>query len=291
MQQFLQIVQSGVVIGSIYAIAALGFTIVFNATRIANFAHGEFVMMGGLISAVLISSYGLSTFVAVPVSTALVCVLGVLLDRVALQRARRKTELTLVMITIGAGITFRGLMQIVVGRDVYFMPEYGVLPSIQFDGVGLSSQAIWIALTLTVVTVGLRVLFSSTQLGKAMRAASENPLAAALQAIDPSRMSSLAFLIASGTGALAGALITPLASASYESGLFYGLKGFSAAILGGLGNPIGAIVGGIIIGLAESISAGYLSSSFKDAVALVLLLTLLLVRPSGLLGHVEVKRV
>lgn len=291
MQQFAQIVVTGITIGAVYAMAALGFTIVFNATRVTNFAHGEFVMMGGLVAASLSGQHDVALPVAVGAAIVLVTALGVALDVMAIRQARRRETITLVMITIGAGVAFRGLMQIAVGRDVLFMSGFGGLPTMTAGGIYVQSQALWVMLSLAATSVGLWVLFARTRLGRAMRAASANPRAAALCGISPARMSALSYALAAGLGALAGALVAPIGSAFYETGLFFGLKGFAAAILGGLGNPLGAVVGGLLIGLVESAAAGYVTSGYKDAIALIALVILLLVRPSGLLGHPEVSRV
>ena len=291
MSQFLQIVLAGISIGAIYSLAALGFTIVFNATKVTNFANGEFVMMGGLVSASLVSNAHWPMAAAVALAIVVVTALGVALDKFGVQQARRKTILGYAMVTIGFSLLYRGIMQVVVGRDVLFMPNFGVLPELRVLEVYFSSQSTWIVLTLVVVSGALSYLFLRTRIGKAMRAASQSPRAAALCGIEPARMSALAFGMAAAAGALAGALVAPVGAAFYEYGLSFGLKGFAAAVLGGFGSPVGAVLGGLLIGLLESMSAGYLSSAYKDAVALAILLALLLTWPSGLLGRVEARRV
>ena len=291
MNQLLQTVISGLMAGSIYAIAALGFTIVYNATKVMNFAHGEFVMMGALLSAMLTTQLKLHVAVSVLASVVVVTLLGILLDYLAIQRARRKTLLTAVMITIGAGIAFRGLMVVAVGRDVLFVPPFPGLPPLTASGLYFPAQGIWIVVLLAALSVGLWSLFAHTRVGKSMRAASDNPRAASLCGISPVQMSVLSFGLAASTGALAGAFVAPIASAFYESGMFFGLKGFAAAMLGGLGNPLGAVVGGLLIGLVETLSAGYVTSNFKDAIALTILVAVLLVRPDGILGRAEARRV
>jgi branched-chain amino acid transport system permease protein len=291
MNQLAQIVVSGMILGSVYALTALGFSIVYNATRVVNFAHGEFVMMGGLVTAALTVTLGMPPLASAAASVLLVTGLGVLLDRVAIQHARRKEQLTLVMITIGAASVFRGLMEIVVGRDIYFMPAFPGPANIGLGGLYIPGQGLWIVVTLVVVAVLLWFLFRHTLLGKAMRAASGNGRAAQLYGIDPRVMSALSYGLAGGIGAIAGAVVTPLASGYYQTGLYFGLKGFAATILGGLGNPLGAIVGGLLIGLMESVAAGYVSSGYKDSIALGILLLVMLFRPSGLFGHVEAVRV
>ncbi len=291
MTDFFQTAVSGLSTGALYALIALGFTIVFNATKVTNFAHGEFVMMGGLISAALANFAKWPLPAAVLAAVVCVVVAAILLDRVALQYAKRKTVLTYAMITIGASIFLRGLMQIVVGRGVEFLPAFGVLPGIKLGGVFISSQYVWILVVTVLVGGVLSWLFLRTRIGKAMRAASQNVRSAALCGIEPTRMSMLAFALAGGTGALAGALIAPIGASFYEYGLHFALKGFAAAVLGGFGSPVGAVIGGILLGLGESLCAGYISSAYKDAVSLLVLLAVLLVWPSGLVGQAEARRV
>lgn len=286
-QMALQILASGVLVGAIYALAAWGFTIVYNATGLINFAAGEFVMMGGMLTAAMPAS----PFVTVPLAIVIVAAVAAAMDRYGLQQARRSTQLTLVMITIGMAIVLRGLVMFTLGKDYKFPTGLGGDAQFALGGVVVSGQGLWILGSVLVVGIGLWFLFQRSWLGRAMRASSENPRAARLMGISPKRMSTVAFAIAGGMGALAGALIAPIASANYDSGLFFGLKGFSAAVLGGLGSPLGALVGGLLLGLIESVTAGYLSSSYKDALALGLLVVMLLVRPSGLLGSKEVNRV
>ena len=291
MTQFFQILITGLVLGSIYSLAALGFSIVYSATKVTNFANGEFVMMGGLVSASLILSAHWPVWLAVLAACFLVALLGVLMDWLGLQHARRKTVLSYAMITIGLGISYRGLMQVVAGRELLFPPAFGLLPLVRAQGVFISGQNLLILLTLVVVATGLSYLFLRTRMGKAMRAASQQPRAAQLCGINPRHMAMVAFGMAGLLGATAGALIAPVGAAFYEFGLGYGLKGFAAAVLGGFGSAPGAVIGGLLIGLAESLTAGYIDSAYKDAVALLILLVLLLIKPSGLLGRAEARRV
>ena len=152
MSQFMQIVLAGIAIGAIYSLAALGFTIVFNATKVTNFANGEFVMMGGLVAASLVTNAHWPALAAVPTAVLSVTALGVALDRFGVQQARRKTILGYAMITIGFSLLYRGLMQVVVGRDVLFMPNFGVVPDLRLLDVYFSSQSTWILLTLVPVS-------------------------------------------------------------------------------------------------------------------------------------------
>jgi branched-chain amino acid transport system permease protein len=291
MAQLLQILLSGLTAGAIYGLVALGFTVVFNATKVANFAHGEFVMMGGLISATLIINLSWSMLPAIFAALVIVTLLAVAMDRVGLQNARQRSVLSFAMITIGFSIAFRGLMQVAVGRDVLFMPAFGVIPDVRMGGFYFGSQNVWVVLALFAISACLSYLFLKTRMGKAMRAASQNPRAATLCGIDCRSMSLIAFAMAGAMGAFAGALVAPIGAAFYEYGLVFSLKGFAAAILGGLGSPVGAVIGGLLIGAIESVAAGYLDSAYKDATTLAILIALLLVWPSGLLGYVEAKRV
>ncbi len=291
MTQLAQTVLAGLATGAIYSMVALGFTIVFNATGVTNFANGEFVMMGGLICATLTTTFNWPLPAAYLGAVGAVVLLAAVLDWFGIKRARRKTVLSFAMITIGFSVLYRGLMQIAIGRDILFMSEFGGLSEIRVDGVFFSSQSQWIVLVLAAVSALLSYLFLSTRLGKAMRAASQNPRGAALCGIDPARMALISFTMAGAVGATAGALIAPIGAAFYDYGLVFGLKGFAAAVLGGFGSPLGAVLGGMLIGLAESLSAGYLASEYKEAISLGILLVLLVVRPSGIMGRIQVRRV
>jgi branched-chain amino acid transport system permease protein len=287
----IQILVSGVIVGCIYAMAALGFTIVFNATRIVNFANGEFLMLGSVALAGAISTAGMPLWIAVIAAIACTAIVGIGMQVLILNHARSTNELSLVMLTIGAGLAVRGAASLVFGREVTFVPDFGLFPMVLLGDVYIVSQGVWIILTLGVVSLLLWILFARTTFGKAMKAASEEPRAAALCGIEPRRAAAAAFGIAAALGGLAGALVAPISAAFYENGVFLGLKGFAAAVAGGLGNPLGAVIGGLIIGIVESFSAGFVSSGYKDGVAFILLLLVLLLRPSGLLGTASVKRV
>lgn len=286
-----QIAVSGLLIGSIYALVAWGFTIVYNATGIINFAAGEFVMMGGVISAALNMSLSWAPLVTVPITVIIVAAVSAGMDRFFLQKARRRTHLTLVMLTIGIAIVLRGVMLFTTGKDFHFPPAFSLGEVPPVFGINVPTQGVWVFGTVAVVSVLLWQLFARSWLGRSMRAAGENPRAALLMGISPRRVSTIAFAMAGAMGALAGALIAPLASASYTSGLFFGLKGFSAAVLGGIGSPIGAVVGGLFYGVLESFVAGYVSSGWKDVIALSVLILVLLIKPTGLFGGRSVKRV
>lgn len=291
MEVFIQILITGIVVGCIYGMAALGFTIVYNATKLINFANGEFLMLGGVVLTGAVTIAGLPTGVAVLVAVAVSAAIGWVMQRVILENARRSDHLTLVMLTIGVALALRGAAALVFGRDISFVPEFGLIPLVLIGNVYIPSQGLWIMLTLAVLSLALWYLFSRTLFGKAMRAASQEPRAAALCGIEPRKAAVIAMIMAAAIGGLAGTLLAPISAASYENGIFLGLKGFAAAVVGGLGNPLGAILGGLLIGIIESVTAGYVASGFKDAIGFVILILVLILRPQGLAGRAVVSRV
>lgn len=286
-----QILVSGLVTGSIFAFVALGFTLVYSATGIVNFAGGEFVMIGAIIMSDLITSAGLPPLAAIAAAIAAVALLGGAMERFGLRQARRPTAVSLILVTIGIGIALRGLTMLLAGKGSHVPPALGGLHDVDVFGATIPAQGLWIALALLCTSAGLWFLLERTWLGRAMRATSENPRAATLVGISPRSISMVTFALAGALGAAAGALSAPMSSMSYDSGLFFGLKGFAAAIVGGLGSPLGAVVGGLTMGLVESFSAGYISSSYKDAIQLTILLLVLSIRPAGLFGRRHLDRV
>jgi branched-chain amino acid transport system permease protein len=287
-----QIMVSGLMVGLIYGLAALGFTIVYNATQIVNFANGEYLMIGGMILAVLAqSALDLPIYLSVLIAVGATAILGYLTQTVIINNTKSRDPMTLVMLTIGLAVALRGLVSFLFGRDVKFVPDFGVFNVILIGNMYIPSQAIWVFLTFIVVTLGIWFLFNRTLVGKAMQAVSLDPHAAALCGINPGNLAAMSFALAAGIGALAGAVAAPIQPVFYENGMFLGLKGFAAAVAGGFGNPAGAILGGLIIGLVESLAAGYGASGYKDAIAFVLLILILLVRPAGMIGKAHVSRV
>ena len=291
METFLQILITGVVVGCIYGMAALGFTIVFNATKLINFANGEFLMLGGVAIGGAAVTLKMPIALAVLVAVTGTALVGLAMQTLVLDKARSTDHLTLVMLTIGVALAMRGAAALVFGREVTFVPEFGLLPLLLIGNVFVPSQGIWIVLVFGVVSVALWFLFSRTMYGRAMRAASQEPRAAALCGIEPRQVAATAMMLAAAIGGLAGALMSPISAAFYENGIFLGLKGFAAAVAGGLGNPLGAVVGGVLIGIVESLAAGYFSSGYKDAIAFILLVLVLIMRPAGLIGRAVVTRV
>ena len=286
----LQLLLSGITIGSIYAMVALGFNIIYNATGIINFAQGEFVMLGGMISVSLVTGLHLPILAAFPISVLLVILIGAAFERLCIHPLKRPQILTLIIITIAASILFKGGAMFVWGKETFSIPHFSSESPIEFLGATILPQTLWILGTMLVVVLLLRLFFRGTMIGKAMRACAANRTAAHLVGIRVKQVVLLSFALSAAIGAVAGIIVTPIALMDYERGAMLGLKGFGAAILGGLGNFLGAVAAGLLIGVLESLSAGLISSHYKDAIALIVLLTVLFIKPSGLLGRAEVSR-
>jgi len=288
--QWVQFVAGGLTVGAIYALVALGFSIIFNASRVINFAQGEFVMIGGM-SAVSLVAAGAPMPVAILGAVAVSGVVGLLLERLAVGQARNADVVTLIIITIGASILLRGLAQLVWDKRIHPLPPLSGDTPISIFGASIVPQSLWVIGVTVVIVALLSWFFNRTLAGKAMLATSYNRFAAQLVGIEVRRVLFASFGLAAALGAIAGVLIAPITFTSYDTGIMLGLKGFAAAILGGLGNFAGAIAGGLVLGLLESLGAGYVSSAYKDVIAFVIILAVLFVRPDGILGAVKSERV
>ncbi|MGQ9371131.1 branched-chain amino acid ABC transporter permease [Azospirillum sp. ST 5-10] len=290
MAEFLQFGFSGVTVGSVYALVALGFTLIYNASDVVNFAQGEFLMIGGMTSAVLFAA-GVPLPLAAVTAVAAAAAAGFLLERLAIAPVRDAPPATLIIITIGASLLLRGIAQIVFGKQIHRLPSFTGDAAIAVGGAMLPVQSLWVLLGAGVMFVALRALLGGTLVGFAVRATAANRLAARLVGIEVPRIFALAFVVSAVIGAVGGILVTPITLTRYDIGTLLALKGFAAAMLGGMGNPLGAVVGGLSIGLLESFGAGYVSSTYKDAVAFVAMLGVLMFLPGGLLGASKLERV
>jgi branched-chain amino acid transport system permease protein len=290
MSEFLQFAFSGLTVGAIYALVALGFTLIYNTSQVINFAQGEFVMLSGMTTV-----FGAAGGIPLPLAALLAIVIttlsGILLYRLAIAPARHASPAALIIITIGASIMMRGLAAIMFDKNFHsFHSPLGDAP-IKVWGAAILPQSLLILLGAAILVAGLCLFLSRTLTGKSMLATAANPLAAKLVGINTSRMIGLSFALSAAIGAVGGILATPIALTSYSAGTFLALKGFVAAMLGGMGSPIGAVAGGLLLGLLEQFGAGYLSSQYKDAIAVVVLLIVLFTKPSGLFGKADVERV
>ena len=279
----LQYIISGITLGSIYGMIALGFTLIHNATGIVNFAQGEFVTYGALIAITCSTTLGLPMPVAILVAVAAVTLLGALVERSTIRPARGSSVITLIIITIGVSILLRGIAMWIWGPDALPMRHFSGETPMQIGSAAILPQHVWIMGIVLLTMVALWLLGERTQVGKAMRACAMDREAAQLVGIPATRMVMLSFALSGLLGGIAGAIVAPLAMAQYNMGIMLGLKGFAAAILGGMGNPLGAVLGGMSLGILESLGAG-LKSGFKDAIAFGIMLAVLLARPTGILG-------
>jgi branched-chain amino acid transport system permease protein len=289
--QLFQFLLSGVTTGSTYALIAIGFSLIHNATGIVNFAQGEFVMLGGMF----MITY--STFLNLPVAPAFfltvvsVALAGFLLERGPIRHARSKEVLILVMITVGVSISIKGLSMVLWGKNAMTLPPFSGETPLVLAGAAIMPQSIWICGITLISVIGLHYFLRGTLTGKAMRAVAASRRTAALSGIPVDRMVLLSFTISGALGAVAGIILTPMTTTSYDVGVMLGLKGFSAAILGGYGSIPGAVIGGVLLGVLESLGAGLVSSEYKDALAFLILLTVLFFKPTGILGRGRLRRV
>jgi len=281
--QFTQYLLTGLTVGAIYALVALGFTIILNASQVINFAQGEFVMIGGMATVSLTAS-GLPLALAIPLAVAAAALVGLVLEKFAIEPARGASVITLIIITIGASIFLRGLATLVWDKNFHTLKSFSGDAPIALAGATVLPQSLWVLGVTIVILVVLSWFFGRTLLGKAMLATSHNRLAAQLVGVNVRTVLLVSFGLSAALGAIAGILIAPISFTSYDVGVMLGLKGFAAAILGGIGSGVGAVLGGILLGIAETMSAGYVSSAYKDAIALLIILAVLFFRPSGLFG-------
>jgi branched-chain amino acid transport system permease protein len=282
---------AGITMGATYGLVAVGFNIIFNATGAVNFAQGEFTMLGGMLGAALLSWSGLPLPVVIVCTVLGVTAIGVLVERLAINPARGADILNLIIITIGASILLKGAVMVTLGKNAAGLPAFSGERPLWLLGAAILPQVLWIVGIALAIMLVLHVFFARTLVGKAMRAVAIDREAARLVGIDVGRMVMLSFALGAAVGAVAGIIVTPMTLTIYDAGTMLGLKGFAAAVAGGLGNTFGGIAGGLVLGLLEALGGGLIASELKDVLAFVLLLFLLFFRPRGLLGQAESERV
>jgi branched-chain amino acid transport system permease protein len=283
MADLLQLIVAGLSSGAVYALVAMGFVAVFSVSGVINLAQGEFAAIAGLVS-LSATDAGLSLPVAMLVGLAVVVVIAVLMQRLVVAPVRRLTTLTSIILTLGVSIAIKALLLLVYGpqgRGLAPLPGRDLL----IGGVSVRAQELWILAVTAVVAVAVTAFYDRTLLGKALRACAEQPVAARLVGISPKAAATVAFAVAGLLGAIAGLLASPIQLTQWDSGLLLGLKGFVAATLGGLVSIRGAVLGGLLLGVLESLVAGYVDSGYRDAVAFVLLIVVLVARPGGVFGQ------
>ena len=290
MSELLQFVFSGLTVGAVYALVALGFTLIYNSCDVINFAQGEFVMLGGMTT-VFLGLAGVPLPLAACLAVVVTVAVGLALHRFAIEPARGSGAVVLIIITIGASIFLRGAAQVVFDKRFHSLPPFVGGDAIRIAGASILPQSLVVLAGAVIILVLLWSFIERSLIGKAMVATAANELAARLVGIDTRATVGLSFAISAAIGAVAGILITPIALTSYDIGTLLALKGFAAAMLGGIGSAVGAVVGGLLLGLLEAFSAGYVSSQYKDAVAFLVILIVLLAMPRGLFGGAPVERV
>jgi branched-chain amino acid transport system permease protein len=290
MQEILQYIFSGITSGAIYAVIAVGFSMLYNSTELINFAHGEFVMLGALSMVTLSGPIGLPLIPAFLISVIGVACLGMLFERLAIRTVRQPNPIVLIIITVGASIFLKGVGMLIWGKDAHTIPPFTDHPPLDIAGAKLLAQSIWIVVIVLLMAAGLHLFYKKTLTGKAMEACAISQKAAWLVGIPSKFMTLLAFGLSTGMGAVAGVIIAQITMSSYDMGTMLGLKGFCAAMLGGLGSLWGSLIGGLLLGILESLGVGLVSSGLKDATAFLLLLFILYVRPSGIISSANVDR-
>jgi len=295
MEQFFQQLTNGLAVGGIYALIALGYTMVYGVLRLINFAHGDLFMIGAYLGLTLITALALQSHLGVLLGVlvliimvmGLVAFVGAILERTAYRPLRESSRLSAVVLALGASIFLQNAVMLIYGARFQVYPD-GILPKTAISIFGLPIPLMRIALLVTSLLMmsGLYLFIQKTKMGTAIRAAAIDQGAARLMGIDVDRMILLVFLIGPALGGAAGLMVgLYYGKINFTLGWVYGLKAFTAAILGGIGNIPGAMVGGILLGVIEALGSAYISTAWKDAIAFVVLILILIVRPTGLLGE------
>jgi len=290
----LQLLVSGLAVGSIYALVALSYNAIFRTSQVVNFAQGELLMIGGLLTVGLYTWFGMSIWLVFPLGVMLAVVVGLAIERFAVRplHGTGAGAHGWIVTTMGTGIIIRAVAFLIWGTRDAPMPKYlGGGRVLNIAGVAVSEDEILVIFAVIAILVFLELINRYTIAGKALRATACDPEMARLVGIPAPRMIAASFALGGGLAAIGGILLTNVAVSNPYMGIDIGLKGFAAAALGGLGSPLGGVLGGLIIGVAEVLGAFYVSSAIKDAIALVLLFALLMIRPAGLLGRDVVEKV
>lgn len=278
-----QFLAGGLAIGAVYGLIGVGFSLIYSTSKVINFAQGEFVVYGGLAT-VSLTLFDIPASIALPLALAASIVMGGALQGLLSTARKGSNELTYIMTTIGVAIALQGLAHQIWGTDYR---TYALYPqgAIKVLGASVNYATITILVMTAVVCMTLWVFLFRTMIGKAMRACANDSRAAQTVGIRPRRMVLLAYVASAAIGGLAGMLITPSQMMSYDNGVILAIKGFTAAIVGGLANPFGAVIGGLVLGLLEGLGVGLISSDLQNAYAFITLLLILLIRPQGLFGR------
>lgn len=285
-----QVFLSGMTTGAIYALIAVGYVVIHNSTGVINLAQGEFAVLGALIMATLLTKSSMGLLASSVLAVLLVALIAMVVERVVIDPARDTGPVTKILLTIGVSIILRGMALLYWGTD----PQGGksfVRGALQLGGLELDFQSLWIIGSTALALAVFSYFLDRTKTGKAVRACFMNPFAARIMGINPRYMSLISFGLGGALGAFGGVIISPMVMVKYDTGLFLGLKGFVAAVFGGVSSVHGAVIGGVILGLTESFAAVLLPSGYRDAITFLVLIIVLTVSPGGIIGSTEVKRV
>ncbi|UOD34533.1 branched-chain amino acid ABC transporter permease [Deferribacteraceae bacterium V6Fe1] len=283
---------NGITVGSIYSLIALGYTMVYGIIKLINFAHGDIYMVGAFIGLIVATQLTSNFIVVIVVAMALTAILGVLVEKVAYKPVRNSSRISALISAIGASIFISNLVVLINGPQREAYPQ--IFPEINFviGGITISFLQIFIILVSIALMFGLYYIVHNTKMGVAMRAVSQNMTTARLMGINSDKVISFTFAIGSSLAAAAGVLVgTYYRAVDPLMGLLFGLKAFVAAVLGGIGSIPGAMVGGLVLGLAEVMGVAFISPSFRDAIAFGILIFILIVKPSGLFGKATKEKV
>lgn len=295
MEQFIQQLLNGLAVGGIYALVALGYTMVYGVLKLINFAHGDIFTIGSYLGFTLLVSWNLSGLLSPPLAVfivfimicLLVALIGWLLERAAYRPLRNANRLSAVVSALGASIFFENAIMLIYGARVYVYPDF-LRPdfTISFFGLPVPGMRIIVILISIILMFSLWAFIQRTRIGAAIRAVALDPSAARLMGINVDRIISLVFLTGPALGGAAGLMVgIYYGQIDFMMGWNYGLKAFTAAILGGIGNIPGAMLGGLLLGVTEALAAGYIAVAWKDAIAFLVLILILIVRPTGILGE------
>jgi len=285
LQYLWQVSVAGLGTGLLYGLVGIGFAVVFNVSGIINLAQGEFSMLGAMLTLAGINALGLPLAAAALLAIAAVTLLGVAFERVCISREKALSIQAAIIITLGAAIFARGGAMVAWGKDHHSLPAFSGQGSARLLGAAIPFQTLWIVGVTAGVVALLAWWFRNTLFGLAMRSCADNRLGALFVGVNVRLMVTASFAMSAALGAIAGIVAAPLTFVWYEGGLVLGIKGFVAAILGGSGTYLGPVVGGLLLGVLESLSAGYVSSTYKDSIAFGLLILIMAVRPHGLLAR------
>ena len=285
MDKWLQLLVTGITMGAVYSLIALGFVTIYRSSRIVNMAQGSFVMLGGLFAFTMFQELGLPLWLSAIIGVVLVVVVAVLMWVIVLKPVLKISLVTMILCTVALSLLFENLSLVRYGGYTKTLPAFGGDHTFNLSGVFITAQSLYIIGITIVVLIALYFLNNRTTLGKRMTATATNPMAASLSGVNVARMITISFIISAAIGAIGGVAISSyVGGISYASGGIYGMMGFIAAVLGGWGSSTGAVVGGLILGIVQALATGIVPAGYKNVVAFIILLIVLYFRPQGLLG-------